>query len=293
LYGRGVAVVMQLLYGYTELRLKQFFGQLSKAPESALLLDYDGTLSPFQLERDEAFPYPGVSILLTEILNAGHSRVVLIAGRPAYEVVALLGIEPHPEIWGAHGLQRLRSGAPCELPRLNETATDALAEADVWLDRWGLHDLAEQKSGCLAVHWRGLPDDMQSNIRKVVRQGWGPVSHRAGMVVQEFDGGIEIRLPDRDKGDAVRTILSEASPEASVAYLGDDETDEDAFHALSDRGLKVLVRGERRNSAADVWLRPPAELLAFLCNWLEACRNAQGPPLLQSYGLDHTVSREK
>jgi len=86
----------------------------------------------------------------------------------------------------------------------------------------------------------------------------------------------------------VRTILSEVSPEASVAYLGDDETDENAFHALSDRGLKVLVRGKRRKTAADVWLRPPAELLAFLCNWLEACRNEQGAPLLRGYDLGHT-----
>ncbi len=91
---------------------RPFFDDLSRAPDSALIVDYDGTLAAFQLERDRAFPYSGVSILLTEILNAGHTRVVVVTGRPAQEVVPLLGIEPHPEIWGSDGLQRLRTDGP-------------------------------------------------------------------------------------------------------------------------------------------------------------------------------------
>jgi trehalose 6-phosphate phosphatase len=271
--------------------LQQFFDELSRAHESALLLDYDGTLSPFQLDRAEAYPYAGVPILLTEIMNTGHTRVVVITGRRAHEVVPLLGIDPHPEIWGAHGLQRLRSDGSCELPHLDEIATRALAEADSWLDGLGLHHLAEHKPGGLAVHWRGLPAGEQSDIRKVVSLSWLPVAHRAGMVFQEFDGGVEMLMPDRNKGDAVRSILKELSPQAPVAYLGDDETDEDAFSALADRGLTVLVRREWRETAANVWLRPAAELLAFLCDWMEACRKAERPPRLTVYTRDRTASR--
>ena len=275
----------------TKLDTRQFFDKLSRARESALLLDYDGTLSPFQLDRDEAFPYPGVRVLLTEIMNTGHTRVVLITGRPAHEVVTLLGIGPHPEIWGAHGLQRLRSDGSCEMPHLDETVTQALGEADTWLDGLGLHHLAEHKPGGLAVHWRGLPAGEQSDICKIVLLGWMPVAHRVGMAVQEFDGGVEMRIPDRNKGDAVRTTLAEMDPEAPVAYLGDDETDEDAFDALSNRGLRVLVHPEWRGTTADVWLRPPAELLVFLCDWLEACRNAERPPLLTGYARNRTTPR--
>ena len=85
----------------TKLDLQPFFDELSRSRESALLLDYDETLSPFQLDRDEAYPYPDVSTLLTEIMNTGHTRMVLITGRRAHEVITLLGIDPHPEIWGA------------------------------------------------------------------------------------------------------------------------------------------------------------------------------------------------
>jgi hypothetical protein len=35
--------------------------------------------------------------------------------------------------------------------------------------------------------------------------------------------------------------------------------------------LCVLVRPQRRETAANLWLRPPGQLLAFLRKWLEAC----------------------
>ena len=139
------------------------------------------------------------------------------------------------------------------------------------------------------MHWRGLSADEQSDIRKIVLLGWMPVAHRTGMKLQEFDGGVEVRMPDRNKGDAVRTILTEMRPETPVAYLGDDETDEDAFGALSDRGLSILVRPYWRETAANVWINPPAELLVFLCDWLDACRNAERPPRLTGY--TRTASR--
>ena len=209
--------------------------------------------------------------------------MVVITGRRAHEVVSLLGIDPHPEIWGAHGLQRLRPDGSCEMPHLDEIATEALAEADSWLDGLGLHHLAEHKPGGLAVHWRGLPAGEQADIRKIVSLGWLPVAHRAGMVFQEFDGGVEMRMPDRNKGDAVRTILSELSPETPVAYLGDDETDEDAFAHCRIAACEFwcVHSGGKPQPMYGLDLR--LNFLAFLCDWMEACRNAERPPHSTGY----------
>jgi trehalose 6-phosphate phosphatase len=69
----------------------------------------------------------------------------------------------------------------------------------------------------------------------------------------------------------VRTILSEVGPDVPVAYLGDDSTDEDAFRVLNDRGLTVLVRPTYRFTAAQMWLRPPDELIQFFTDWVRAC----------------------
>ena len=71
--------------------------------------------------------------------------------------------------------------------------------------------------------------------------------------------------------DTVDEIAHEMG-DAPIAYLGDDRTDEDAFRALQGRGLTVLVRQELRPTSAELWLRPPDELMHFLNDWLSASR---------------------
>ena len=65
----------------------------------------------------------------------------------------------------------------------------------------------------------------------------------------------------------MKAVLSETPPESAIAYLGDDVTDEDAFRAVKMRGIGVLVRPEFRETVADVWLRPPDELVDFMARW--------------------------
>ena len=105
--------------------------------------------------------------------------------------------------------------------------------------------------------------------------GWFPIADRASLKLLEFDGGIEMRVPDPDKGHAVQTVLAEMDPQAPAAYLGDDLTDERAFRALAGRGLSVLVRPRLRRSRAAVWLKPPEQLLDFLSRWLTVTEKPQ------------------
>jgi len=252
--------------------LAAFFREVARARRSALLLDYDGTLAPFELDRNQAVPYPGVTELLQDIMDTGRTRVVIISGRRAQELGPLLRLSPPPEVWGTHGLERLRSDGTYEVANIDYTTLESLDEADRWVDSLKLHNLLEHKPGSLALHWRGLPQQEAINIRSEVLRGWVPISERACLTLQRFDGGVEIRMADRSKADAVQSILVEMDVEAPVAYLGDDDTDEDAFHALHNRGLRVLVRPHWRATDADLWLRPPAQLMAFLDDWLTACR---------------------
>lgn len=236
------------------------------------MLDYDGTLAPFRKERHQAFPYPGIAPLLQEIMRNGRTRVVIISGRDTSETVPLLGIEPCPEVWGLHGLQRRRRDGTLETVRVQGEVLDALSDADRWLGYQQLRHTAELKTGSIAVHWRGLSDAEAEEIRGRVLLGWNPIAAHTGLDLLEFDGGVEIRAPEADKGDVIHILLEETSPGTPAAYLGDDATDEHAFQAIQGRGLSVLVRPRWRRSAAQAWLKPPEELLAFLTQWLEICR---------------------
>jgi trehalose-phosphatase len=259
---------MQILR--SDFDLERFFADLAQAEQRALLLDYDGTLAPFQVERDQAFPYPGVRDLLSAIQQAGHTRLAVVSGRAIADLVPLLGLDPPPELWGTHGWERQLPGAARELAALEPAAARGLEAAQALALAHGLAERCERKPTSVALHWRGLPAPAVQELRAWVQRNWAALAHSAGLVEHIFDGGIELRAPGRDKGHAVRTILGELREGSMAAYLGDDLTDEDAFIAIKGRGLAALVRAEPRPSAADVRLCPPDELLAFLRRWREA-----------------------
>jgi trehalose-phosphatase len=104
--------------------------------------------------------------------------------------------------------------------------------------------------------------------------GWRPIAEHDGLDLLEFDGGVEIRAHNADKGDAVRTFLAEIGADVPAAYLGDDSTDESAFEAINGRGISMLVRPTWRETSAEFWLKPPSELCEFLKLWLHAQQNA-------------------
>lgn len=250
--------------------LADFYRRLRSAPERALLLDYDGTLAPFHIQTDKALPYPGVREILDTIMESGHTRLVIVSGRWTRDLKPLLGLKRMPEIWGSHGWEQLKPDGEYAVASMDEKALKHLVEADAWTaEVEAKGGRCEMKPGSLAIHWRGLASGNVSEIRDLVSQNWNLQEMGKNLVWHDFDGGIELRVPGRHKGMVVETILSEMGPETAAAYLGDDATDEDAFNAIRDRGIGVLVRPQFRTTAADFWLQPPEELLEFLKQWHE------------------------
>jgi trehalose-phosphatase len=172
------------------------------------------------------------------------------------------------EIWGVHGWERLRPDGSYGITQLPEAALPALVAADEWAeDLAGLGARAERKPASIAFHWRGLPDQQVASIRRELLRRWASLGNPKQVRLRAFDGGIELGAAGRDKGDVVRILARECGPDAVIAYLGDDYTDEDAFGALPERGAGGLVRDVLRPTEAHFWLRPPEELLMFLQRW--------------------------
>ena len=55
--------------------LSDFFSRLKRSEDKVLLLDYDGTLAPFTVDRDDARPYEGVIERLSAIQRLGGNRL--------------------------------------------------------------------------------------------------------------------------------------------------------------------------------------------------------------------------
>ncbi len=250
-----------------------FFRGFAGAASSLLLVDYDGTLAPFRVDRFKAAPWAGVRELLSLIQDQKKTRLEVISGRPAHEVMRLLDMKTPPGVWGLHGAERLHPDGRREFEPIAHPTRAHLEAVSARLRSDAFGGLFEEKPNAAVVHWRGAAPRKAREIEKRARELFEPLAQRDGLQLLEFECGLELRA-GRDKGGAVKAILDEldanGAAKVPAAYLGDDITDEAAFAAMKGRGLSVLVRRERRKTNADVWLRPPRELRAFLCRWLEA-----------------------
>lgn len=261
----------------SEQTLSAFFTQLAQLPASLLLLDYDGTLAPFRENRLEAEPAEGIREVLAQIVETPGARVVLVTGRPCEEVLSLLRPARPLEVWGCHGREYRGLDGQTVIHGVTDAHAAALREARGMVEQLVDAQRVDAKTGCLALHWRGLPSGEQERIAREARAAWEPYIESAGLKILDFDGGIELAVPGRTKGDAVNALLEHVEVKRTgIAFLGDDLTDEDGFEALGERGLSVLVRNEPRPTSAQVRISAPQGILDFLHHWKAAIGKSGG-----------------
>ena len=254
--------------------LEQFFRRLTNASVRLLMLDYDGVLSPLQVDRQQAHPWPGITDRLEKLTREASCQVTIISGRMADEVAELLDCDPLPEIWGNHGWERRSSQGDLLQSPLPERLQDALSRACQLAQAAWDRDVLEVKHAGLVLHHRGGDEAFVKKMDGWVAQHWQTFGETADLRLHAMDGGYELRAEAHHKGKAVETLLQEGGADCWGAYLGDDVTDEDAFAALKGKGLSVLVRPELRATQAELWLQPPQEVWGFLDQWEAACRKS-------------------
>ncbi len=242
-----------------------FFSRVREAPRRALLLDYDGTLAPFAKDRARAEPYPGVREVLADVANDGRTRLAVVSGRPLDDVGRLVGLPI--ELWGSHGLEHSSPAGERDVAPVADSVGKLVAEVARWVRDRGWQGLLETKPFGLALHARAAPESFARAGPEVLARWSGP-AREAGLDIRVFDGGVELRPAGIGKGRVVERVLAEEAPGVPAAYLGDDDTDEDAFAEIRGRGLGALVRPVPRETRADVWLYPPDDLLMFLRLWM-------------------------
>ncbi len=71
-----------------------------------------------------------------------------------------------------------------------------------------------------------------------------------------------------DKGTALRALLDGHREDALRVYVGDDETDEDAFEVLLDGGVGIKVGPRGVPTKAHGRLESPEAVRAFLAVWI-------------------------
>jgi trehalose 6-phosphate phosphatase len=233
---RSIATLPHALRDHDELT-RHFAGR-----PPAVFLDYDGTLTPI-VERPE-------DAVISESMRAAvrglaqRCPVCVVSGRDRRVVQDLMGVEDLI-VAGSHGfdiwsptegtLEHEAGGFEELIERVMERVR---AEADVIE---GL--LVEPKKASVALHYRLVADADRPAIKpivdRVLAEHPGELKVTPGKMVYEIQPNVEW-----DKGKAVLYLLEALgldSDDVAPLYLGDDITDEDAFRALSGKGIGIFV----------------------------------------------------
>jgi trehalose 6-phosphate phosphatase len=249
----------------------------SDPSHSAVLLDIDGTLAPIVRHADDAHVPEATRTLLIEIAKR-YRLVGCVSGRRAAGARQIVAIGTIAYV-GNHGGELLRPGATRpevdpELATWGERVR-AFAARAYTAEHQRLRIRSEDKQTIAAFHWRGAPDE--DAAAAAVREIAARAQHE-GLAVHWGRKVLEVRPPVAlDKAIGVTALLDGAPAKAhpggegpggtgadgiqfnSALYVGDDNTDLDAF-----RGLRALVAAGTLGRAVCVAVRSdeaPAELV--------------------------------
>jgi len=231
---------------------------------AAILLDFDGTLSPIVDRPDEAVALPGVTDALTAV-SERYGVVGVVSGRPLAFLEAQLpaGLA----LSGLYGLEARRDGRTVQhrdavawRPVVDEVARDAAAADLPALE-------LEHKGLSLTLHFRTHLED------EPVAVAWATdAAARTGLLLRMAKRSVELHPPvATDKGSAVEEL---AEGRRAVCFVGDDVGDLPAFDALDRLArrdvttLRVAVTTSEAVPAmlerADAQVDGPAGVLALL-----------------------------
>ena len=198
---------------------------------SAVLLDVDGVLAPIVRHADDAHVPEPTRVQLIAVAKR-YGLVACVTGRRATTARRIVSLGSITYV-GNHGAELLRGGATeVELDPEVAAWSQRIADwaASAWNDR--LHRLrvrAEDKDVIRAYHWRGAPDEAaaETEVRALAAH-----AEEDGFVVHWGRKVVEVRPPVAlNKGRGVERLL-DATDISAAMYVGDDNTDVDAFESL-------------------------------------------------------------
>jgi trehalose-phosphatase len=250
---------------------RELWERLGEKGRRLLLLDYDGTLAPYHVHRERAHIPSARFKLLIALAASPRTTVAVISGRPIEELEKVLGDRDLRVHWiGEHGWEERAPGGRTVKHPLSDEARGGLEGAWKAIVARGLQSRIEKKRTSLVLHTRGLFPDADASLQRATEAVWLPWTARAPLRLDTIHGGLELRAVGRDKGSATLDLHRRSGDLTTVVYIGNDETDEDAFRALAELGFGLRVGREDEPTRAHGRLTRPEALDEFLTRWLDS-----------------------
>jgi len=235
--------------------------EFNKAEKRCILLDYDGTLAPYQKLPSMAAPSAELMQLLEELAADKRNHVIIISGRDALTLDKWLGHLPLHMV-AEHGAMVRYIGEDWK-----ETVTVSTEWKEqirplmqLFVDRCA-GSFIEEKKSTLAWHYRNTYPELGFSRSRELRNSLHQMTANTSLQVIDGNKVLEVRTVGVDKGATALNMISVVMPDF-IMCMGDDATDEDMFRALQGKGYTIKIG--RGNTAADHTIMSQKEVYPFL-----------------------------
>jgi trehalose 6-phosphate synthase/phosphatase len=229
----------------------------------ALVLDYDGTLSPIVPRPDLARPDRSLQELLRRLVELPGVEAAVVSGRDRATLDRWLGGLPitlaaeHGR-WlrdPTHGWQDMLAGRePGWLPKVRQILEDAAAATP--------GSFVEVKSASAAWHYRGANSEEADLRLRELNERLAQLREDPPIDVVHGKKVIEVRVRGVSKGSVLLTWLTSKPAMDFLLVAGDDQTDEEMFERLPPAAWSIHVGS--KTSRARWSLAEPAALRTLL-----------------------------
>ncbi len=209
--------------------------RIESAEHVLLGFDYDGSLTPIVDDPSLAVLSPETREVLGVLASRPSTSVAIISGRSLDDLRTRVAVEGliyagnHGLDISGPGLRFVEATAVAEQGRLGDLAETLAVRLQAIAGA-----IVENKTLTISVHFRCVATHELQCLRRIVDDTVAEGQHRLRLTLGHKVIEIRPRV-DWHKGQAMRWIQDQLGQRhALVLYLGDDETDEDAFSAMQD-----------------------------------------------------------
>lgn len=239
----------------------------------SLFLDYDGTLTGITGRPDEARLQERTRELIEAL--AASFPLAIVSGRSLADIKARVSVASIVYA-GCHGLEISSPGFAMtyDIGQAARAALERLRPRLAGLPEMFNGVMIEDKELTLTVHYRLLDPAEFPRFKKAFDNVMGPALASGGVRLTNSRKAFEIRADiNWDKGRAMEWILERPAFRGTAPlYMGDDETDRDAYRSVGSSGISINVG--RAVDGAGYFLKSQKEVEPFL-KWL--CRFEKAP----------------
>ena len=230
-----------------ELSLEKMLKDFSHSKERLIFLDYDGTLTGFHSDPQDAKPDDELKNIMQKLVANDKNKVVVISGRDKDTLGRWMG-EFGVTLIAEHGvwIREKDKDWRTVVTMKDDWKKEIFPLLELYVNRTP-GSFIEEKDYSLVWHYRKVETGLGELRTRELTSHLKYISSNSNLQVLEGDKVVEIKDREVNKGRTALQWLEQTSHDFVMA-VGDDSTDEDTFKAMPEDGYTIKV-GSKTSAA--------------------------------------------